>query len=309
MGARATLGAALFDLVSQREDIFVLSADLVTSSGLARLQKTFPNRCINVGIAEQNLIGIASGMAKEGAVVFVTSFAPFVTMRACEQIRMNMGYMKMNVKAVGLGSGLAMAHLGTSHYGLEDISIMRSIPNITVLCPSDGAEIFKCVFAASEHEGPVYIRLSGGVNNPVVFDSDFNFMIGKAIKFKNGNDAVFFTNGMMLSQCLIAAEILEGRGISVAVIDMHTVKPLDTGAIDEAITAGLSLITVEEHSVIGGLGSAVAEYKSGLKDAPPHLIIGLPDAYGKSGEHTYLLEEYGLNAESIACRVEKFLKK
>jgi len=305
MGARAAFGAAILELASRRDDVIVLSADLVTSSGLDRFKKTFPDRCINVGIAEQNLIGIASGLAKEGATVFATSFAPFISMRAGEQIRMNMGYMGMNVKAVGLGSGLAMAHLGNSHYGLEDISAMRSIPDITVLCPADGAEIFQAVFAAAESKSPVYIRLTGGANNPVVYEDDYDFTIGKSIKLRDGTDLTIITNGTALHHSLAAADILSKDGISAAVVNMHTVKPLDVEAVDEAASKG-PVVSVEEHSVIGGLGSAIAERKSTLKNTHPQLFVGLPDRYGKSGDYAYLLEKYGLTGVKIAETIKEF---
>ena len=308
MGSRAVFGAAMLELAAQRDDVIVISADLVASSGLDRFRKTYPERCVNVGIAEQNLIGVASGLANEGATVFATSFAPFISMRAGEQIRMNMGYMEMNVKAVGLGSGLAMAHLGNSHYGLEDVGIMRSIPNITVLCPADGAEIFKAVFAAAELRGPAYIRLTGEVNNPAVYDSDYEFEIGKSIKLRDGEDAAIMTNGAMLYRCLEAAEFLRQDGINASVINMHTVKPLDYTAIKDAALK-CPIITAEEHSVIGGLGSAVAEYKSTLENAHPQLFIGLPDKYGPSGDYAYLLEKYGLTGAAIAERTMVFLKE
>jgi transketolase len=305
MGSRATFGAAMLELASQRDDVYVLSADLIISSGLDRFSKTYPDRCFNVGIAEQNLIGVASGMAHEGATVFAASFAPFVSMRAAEQIRVNLGCMGLNVKAVGIASGLAIAHFGNSHYGLEDISVMRSIPNIAVLCPADGAEIFQAVFAAAELKGPAYIRLTGGVNNPVVYDGNYEFSIGKSIKLREGEGLTIITNGTMAYHSIKAAEILQCAGVSASVINMHTVKPIDVAAVDEAALKG-PIVTVEEHSVVGGLGSAVAERKSTLKGAFPQLFIGLPDSYGKSGDYSYLLERYGLTGEGIAARIKEF---
>ncbi|MDR1472901.1 MAG: transketolase family protein [Synergistaceae bacterium] len=305
MGSRAVFGAAMLELAAQRDDIYVLSADLIISSGLDRFCKAYPDRCFNVGIAEQNLIGIAAGMAHDGATVFATSFAPFISMRAGEQVRVNLGCMSLNVKAVGISSGLSMAHFGNSHYGLEDISAMRSIPNVTVLCPADGAEIFKTVFAAAELKGPAYIRLTGGVNNPVVYDSDYEFSIGKSIKLRDGDDLTIIANGTMVYHSIEAAKILQGDGISASVFNMHTVKPLDVTAVDKAALKG-PIVTVEEHSVIGGLGSAVAERKSTLRNAFPQLFIGLPDSYGKSGDYQYLLEKHGLTGELIAGKIRGF---
>jgi transketolase len=184
---------------------------------------------------------------------------------------------------------------------------MRSIPNIAVLCPADGAEIFQAVFAAAERSGPVYIRLTGGVNNPTVYDRSYDFEIGKSITLRDGSDLTIMTNGTMVRYSLDAAENLQTCGISAAVVNVHTVKPLDIETVKEAALKG-PVITVEEHSVIGGLGSAVAEYKSTLRGAYPQLFIGLPDSYGHSGDYMYLLEKYGLTAECIAEKIEIFMR-
>jgi len=306
LGARGTFGAAVLALSEECENLKVLSADLVISSGLDRLQKSRPEIVINTGISEQNLIGVASGLAKEENIVFATSFAPFISMRASEQIRMNLGYMQHNVKAVAIGSGLAMAHLGNSHYGLEDVSVMRAIAGMTVICPADGAEIFKTVFAAAKTNIPIYIRLTGIAPNPIVYNEEYDFEIGKAIIMRQGTDAAIITNGTMLYHSLEAANLLEQENTSVTVINMHTVKPLDIEAINKVLTAK-AIVTVEEHTVIGGLGSAVAEYLAPLKNRPPHLILGLPDVFGKSGEYNWLLEKYGLTSHGIAASIRKFL--
>ncbi len=283
----------------------VLSADLGSSSGLSRFKNAFPDKFINIGISEQNMIGVAAGLAKEGSVVFATSFAPFIAMRASEQIRMNMGYMDLNIKAVAIGSGIAMAFLGNSHYGIEDASIMRSIPNLTVVSPADCGEIVKTVFAAAEYEGPMYIRLTGEANNPVVYKEDYNFEIGKAITLREGSEITIIANGTMVYESLEAAKILELEGLSATVVNMHTIKPLDTSVIDKAVASSKLVVSVEEHSVIGGLGGAISEYKTSLRNAPPQLIIGLPDKFGKVGEHRYLLEKYGLTAKQIAEKIVK----
>jgi transketolase len=262
---------------------------------------------VNVGIAEQNMIGIAAGIAKEGFVVFASSFAPFISMRSSEQIRMNLGYMNLNVKAVAIGSGVSMAFLGVSHYGIEDASIMRSIPNMTVVSPADCAEIVKAVFAASEYEGPMYIRLTGAANNPIVYKEDYNFEIGRAITLREGTDITIIASGTMVYESLEAAKILESQSVSATVVNMHTLKPLDTSVIDKAITSSRLIVTVEEHSILGGLGSAVAEYKTQFRDAPQQLTIGLPDQYGKAGDYKYLLEKYGLVGEKIAEKIRGFL--
>lgn len=303
LGSRGVFGQAILALAEHNPDLIVLSADLGNSSGLDRFKKTYPDQFINVGIAEQNLVGVAAGLAKEDFNVFITSFAPFLSMRASEQIRMNMGYMNLPIKAVAIGSGLSMAFLGNSHYGIEDAAIMRSIPNMTVVSPADCVEIVKCVNAAIKFKGPLYMRLTGAPNNPIVYSEDYNFEIGKAITLRIGKDITIFANGTMVFESLTAAKLLDDIGISSTVINMHTIKPLDNTVIDFAASSSKLLVTVEEHSIIGGLGGAVAEYKSTLRNAPPQLTIGLPDKFGKTAEYRYLLEYYGLVGYKIAEKI------
>ncbi|MGQ0709289.1 MAG: transketolase family protein [Rhodoferax sp.] len=308
LGSRGVFGQAVLSIGDRYPDLMVLSADLGNSSGLDRFKSAYPDKFLNVGIAEQNLIGVAAGLAKEGFNVFCTSFAPFISMRASEQVRMNLGYMGMNVKAVGIGSGVSMAFLGNSHYGLEDAAVMRSIPGLTVVCPADCGEIVQTVYAAAEFEGPMYIRLTGAVNNPPVYTADYEFRIGKAITLREGRDVALVASGSMVYEALQAAQALEQQGISAQVLNMHTLKPLDTEALDALFRAFSHIVTVEEHSVIGGLGSAVAEYKAGFRHAPAQRILGLPDAFGKAGEYRYLLEKYGLTGAGIAASVAEFLR-
>ena len=286
----------------------MVSGDLGDSSGLARFKNAFPDRFINIGIAEQNMIGVAAGLAKEGHNVFATSFAPFITLRSGEQIRMNLGYMELNVKAVAIGSGISMAFLGNSHYGLEDTAVMRSIPNLTIVCPADCAEIVKVVHAAAEFKGPMYIRLTGAVGNPPVYTEEYDFQIGKSITLKEGSDITIFAIGSMVYESLEAAKILDNFGISSKVVNMHTLKPCDYDVIDQAISSSKAIITVEEHSVIGGLGSVVAEYKTQFSKSPAHLILGLPDKFGKTAEYRFLLEKYRLVGSMIATDIQNFLK-
>jgi transketolase len=304
IGSRGVFGQAILAVAEIHPELMVISADLGNSSGLDRFKKLYPEQFLNIGIAEQNMIGVAAGLAKEGYNVFATSFAPFITMRAAEQVRMNLGYMNMNVKAVAIGSGVSMAFLGNSHYGIEDAAVMRAIPNITIVCPADCAEIFKTVQAAARFDGPMYIRLTGAVGNPPVYTEDYSFEIGKAITLRLGKDITIIANGTMVFESLEAAKLLETVGISATVVNMHTIKPLDMSVIDTAVSSSHQLIvTVEEHSIIGALGGAVAEYKSTLRNAPPQLILGLPDHFGKTAEYRYLLEYYGLVGKKIAQKV------
>ena len=259
LGARATLGQAILEVAKERDDFYVMSADLAQSSGLVRFREEYPERFINAGIAEQNLIGVAAGLAKDGTNVFASSFSPFVTMRACEQVRMNMGYMQLNIKTIGLGSGLIMAQLGNSHFGIEDGAVMRSIPGMTVVNPADGVEIVKTIEAFCNYNHPAYLRLTGGPGLPIVYEEDIDFEIGKAIKVREGDDIAIIACGTMVYYSKVAAEILSEHGIEATVIDMHTIKPLDGETIDSVLDKKL-IVTVEEASIIGGLGSAVAEY-------------------------------------------------
>lgn len=306
IGSRASFGQAIL-AIADTPNLLVLSADLGDSSGLARFKAAHPEKFINAGIAEQNMIGVAAGLAKEGYVVFATSFAPFLSMRASEQIRMNLGYMHLNVKVVAIGSGVSMAFLGNSHYGLEDAAIMRTIPDLAVVAPADCTEIFKTVQAAAAYDGPMYIRLTGTPNNPVVNDRDYEFVIGKAITLREGRDITIISTGSMVHESLEAAKALDTRGVSATVVNMHTLKPLDTAVIDKAIQDSRLIVTVEEHTVVGGLGGAVAEHKASVKGAPPQLIIGLPDQFGVTAEYRYLLEKHGLVGSKIADRIASAL--
>lgn len=308
LGSRATFGMALLDMAAERDDFLALSGDLVQSSGLLRFAEKYPDRLYNMGIAEQNMIGVAAGLAKDGTPVFATSFAPFITMRAAEQVRLNMGYMGLNIKTVGLGSGLIMGILGNSHYGLEDVSIMRAIPNMMIVNPADCTEVVKAVAAIMDYNGPVYLRLTGGPGNPVVYADDYDFKLGKAIKLHAGEDVAIVAAGTMVHQSLLAADVLENMGISTTVVDMHTIKPLDTEIIDEISTTHKLLVTVEEHTVCGGLGSAIAEYLAPRVNKSPQLLIGIEDEFPHAGSYEYLLSECGLTAEKIAKRIEKIVR-
>lgn len=308
IGSRGVFGQAILAVAEHHPEMMVMSADLGNSSGLDRFKKTYPNQFLNIGIAEQNMIGVAAGLAKEGYNVFATSFAPFITMRAAEQVRMNLGYMEMNVKAVAIGSGVSMAFLGNSHYGIEDAAVMRSIPSITVVSPADCAEIFKTVKAAAKFEGPMYIRLTGAVGNPPVYTEDYSFEIGKAVVLREPAEVTFIATGSMVYESLEAAKLLEQSGVKAGVINMHTIKPLDIDAVESALQRSKVIVTVEEHSVIGGLGSAVAEYKTCKRNAPPQLILGLPDKFDVTGDYRFLLDRHGLVASKISNKVHAFLR-
>ena len=304
MGHRGAFAMALGEVAEQNPDLALVTADLGLLTGLDRFIKQYPEKFVNVGIAEQNMIGIAAGLAREGFVVFTTTYATFITMRSYEQIRLDVSYMGFNVKVVGTGSGLAMGMLGTSNYGIEDLALMRSLPGMMVVQPCDGMEIVKTIHAAARHVGPMYIRLTGVLNSPIVYEKDYEFELGKAVRLREGKDLTIFAAGTMVHEALGAATALEAQGIAAAVVNMHTAKPIDAAAIDRACAESALIVTVEEHGVIGGLGSAVAEYKATLKKTPPQLFLGLPDKFGKVAEYRYLLERYGLTAPQIARSIE-----
>lgn len=306
LGARAVYGQAILEMASIRDDFYVMSADLGQSSGLTRFRDEYKDRYINSGIAEQNMIGVAAGLAKDGSCVFASSFSPFVTMRACEQVRMDMGYMQLNIKTIGLGSGLIMSQLGNSHYGIEDSAVMRAIPGITIIEPADGVEIFKAVEALCDYKGPAYLRLTGGPDLPVVYDCDFDYQIGKSIKLSWGKDICIIATGTMVYYAKKAADLLQEKGISSTVLDMHTIKPLDCEAINNEMEKKL-IVTIEEASVVGGLGSAVAEFLANKKDKPPQLLLGIQDVFPHAGNYEYLLRECGLTPEQITESILEYL--
>ncbi|MDR2457759.1 MAG: transketolase, partial [Clostridiales Family XIII bacterium] len=259
-GSRAVFGMAIKELLSESENLYILSADMITSSGLTPAKREFPDKLIDVGIAEQNLVGIAAGMANENNTIFISTIAPFMTIRAAEQIRMNLGYMQMNVKFVGIGSGLAFGDLGNSHFCFEDVSLMRAIPGITILSPADAVEIYKVVYAAANFSGPVYIRLTGAAPSDIVYKEDYDFQIGKAVNLTPSNeksrDIAIFATGSMVSPAIKAAEFLKEKNIYSEVYNFHTIKPLDEEIVKKSLDKKL-IVTIEEHSVVGGLGSAV----------------------------------------------------
>ncbi len=309
LGCRGTFGVAMSELAPQVENLMMLTADLSITSGLDRYSKAFPEKFLNIGISEQNMIGIAGGMAKEGKTVFVSTFSNFAAMRSYEQIRLNLGYMRFNVKVVGLASGMAMGMFGNTHYGIEDMALMRAVPGLTVLSPADGLEIVKTVWAAAELEGPVYIRLTGAMNNPIVYADDYEFEIGKAVTLRSGKDLTIFATGTMVHESLVAAEILERESVTTSVVDMHTIKPLDTDVLDQAFQTSKLIVSVEEHGIIGGLGGAIAEYKATKPSGTPEQVfIGLPDYFGKPGEYKYLLNKYSLTGPQIAATIKSRLE-
>jgi len=301
----AFFGLAVFDIVEQFDNALILTADLAYLSGLERFINKYPEKFFNIGIAEQNMLGISAGLAQEGKIVFATTYATFITMRSCEQMRHYLGYMKSNIKLVGSGAGLIMTYSGNTHYTIEDLSIVRAIPNITILSPADATESVKVALAAAQFVGPVYIRLTGGLNNPMVYKEDYTFKIGKAVTLTNEGDITIFATGTMVYNSLEAAKILKEKGITVRVVNIHTIKPIDTDCIDVSNHCSKLLVSVEEHSKIGGLGGTIAEYLSSKSKHAPLLRLGIADQFRHAGDYNYLLGENRLLPEQIAQDIEE----
>lgn len=304
LGTRNAFGTFLTEMAADHPELFAMTADFTKSTGLAKFKEQYPRQFLSVGIAEQNMIALASGLASEGRNVFASSFASFITTRCYEQVKVNLGYMQHNVKLVGIASGLGVSHQGNTHFGLDDVSLMRVIPNMTIVVPSDCTEVAKAVIALADFEGPAYLRLVGEGFVPIVNEDDYEFEIGKGIKKREGKDVLIIANGTMVAQSLKAAKELAGQGIECAVINMHTVKPLDTKIIDDNIEDKKLVVTIEEGQLNGGLGSAVAEYVSSLDNAPKVLRLGINDMFPHAGSYQYLLEQCGLTAEQIQNRIK-----
>jgi transketolase len=305
IGSRATFGIAALEIAKKNKNLITITCDVSTSAGLDRYRKMLPDQYLDVGIAEQNMIGVAAGLASENFDVITTTFAPFQTMRCCEQIKVNIGYMKQNICMVGLASGLVLGPLGYTHCCIEDVGVLRNIPGLTIISPADSLETVKALFDAVNSRKPTYIRLTGSSNNPIVYKKDYEFKIGKAITLNEGKDITIFSSGAMVYQCLEVAKLIEKENLSCKVVNMHTIKPLDLESINLACKESKLIVTVEEHNIIGGLGSAIAEHKASIKNSPKMLILGIKDAYGKSGSYNFLKEKHRLTPPLI---IEDILK-
>ena len=307
IATRDAYGKALVDLGRQNRDIVVLDADLSTSTKTALFAKEFPDRFFNMGIAEQNLMGTAAGLAASGKIPFASTFAVFATGRAFEPIRNAIAYPRLNVKIAATHAGLTVGEDGASHQCMEDIAVMRVVPNMTIMCPADGVETEAVVRAAAAYKGPVYIRL-GRAKVPMVYSEEgYSFEWGKGITLREGSDVTIIATGIMVSMALEAAEDLMAGGISARVIDIHTIKPIDRELIIKAALETGAVVTAEEHSVIGGLGSAVAEVL-GETVPVPVIRVGVEDTFGESGTAEELLIKYGLTPGCIMQAVEKAVK-
>ncbi len=311
IATREAYGKALVALAEKYTDFVVLDADLAEATKTIGFSKAYPERFFDMGIAEANMMGCAAGLSTCGKKVFANSFAMFAAGRAFEQVRNSIAYPELNVAVVGSHGGLSVGEDGATHQCCEDIALMRTLPGMTVIVPCDGNEMTQAVEAIINHDGPVYLRL-GRLAVDVVTDTveDYKFEIGKGVTLKDGSDVTIVAAGMMVQMALEAAEMLASEGISARVIDMHTIKPLDTEILLKAAKETGAIVTTEEHSIIGGLGAAVCEY---ISEACPVPVVrhGVNDEFGSSGKAPLVLKKYGLTAESIAekCKKAIALKK
>lgn len=307
LGMRGTLGDSLVRLAEDNDKIFGLTSDLCKTSGMDKFSNKYPNRFINVGIAEQNMIGIAAGLADSGYIPFATTFANFATLRANEFVRHFMAYMNSNVKLIGFGAGFAMELFGNTHYGLEDISVIRSFPNISILQPSDGLSVYKSIDLASKIVGPVYIRLTGKMNLPIVYKDDASFHFNRNNVLVEGNDIIIYTTGAITRLALDVSSELENNGISCRVVDVYSIKPFD---ISELLEKDYKLvICIEEHSTIGGLGSILSESITDNNIQTRLLRFGTSNSYNLPGDYNYMLKVNGLTKESIVNKVLNIIKE
>lgn len=307
IATRESYGNALVELGKEHDNLVVLDADLAAATKTGVFKKAFPERHIDCGIAEANMVGIGAGLAAAGMVPFVSSFAMFAAGRAFEQVRNSVGYPHLNVKIGATHAGISVGEDGATHQCNEDIALMRTIPGMVVISPADDVEAKAAVRAAYEHEGPVYLRF-GRLAAPVIFDeAGYKFEIGKGQVVTEGTDVTIIATGLMVGNSMEAAKMLAEKGISAKVINMATIKPLDEELVLAAAKETGKVVTVEEHSVIGGLGSAVCDVLS-EKCPTPVLKVGVNDVFGHSGPALDLIAEFGLDAKGIAAKVEEFLK-
>ena len=308
IATRTAFGEVLVELAKERNDIVVLDADVASSTKTSIFNKAFPDRFFEMGIAEQNMMGVAAGMASTKKIIpFAVTFAVFATKRACDQVSISIAYPKLNVKVVGSYGGIPTGKAGATHQAFEDIAIMRAIPNMTIIVPADAVEMKQAVRACVEYNGPVYLRCIR-CDTPIIFDENYKFEWNKGVTLREGKDVTIVSTGMMTPEALTATEILVDKGIDVRLIHLHTIKPIDKDILLKASIETGHIVTVENHSIIGGLGSAVAEV---LSESEPALIkrIGIEDTFGESGSLEDLFFKYGLTSENIVKETKDLTKK
>ena len=308
LGPRGTFGTALLAVAEDNDKVLGVTADLAITAGLERFRLQKPDRLLNVGIAEQNLVGIAAGLADDGWAPFAVTFANFAAMRSCEFVRHHLGYMRQPVTVVGIGAGFAMGQFGTTHYSLEDVSVLRAIPNLPIVSPGDCTAVWEAVEALGNDPRPTYLRLSGAPSMRPVDQGDTTFEVGRARVLREGGDVTLVATGSMLGVAVAAADRLADLGLEVGVVNMHTIKPLDEAAVHHLSASTDAIVTVEEHSVVGGLGAAVAEVLTMHRDTPPLLRLGVADRFPGVGSYEWVLEQCGLTDEGVTASVSDWVK-
>jgi transketolase len=297
---------ALIELVESGKDVVTIEGDVMKAAGTGPFRDRYPERSIQLGIAEQNVTGVAAGLSSVGKIPFVNLFAVHASRRACDQVAVSVAFTKSNVKIVGLYAGLTTAENGPTHQSLEDLAVMRAIPNMTVVVPADTRELKKAVKAIAEHTGPAYLRLVRG-DMPILYDGEYEFRLGKSVVFREGKDLSIIGAGILLSRALKAYDVLLKDGISARVINMHTIKPVDREAIIECAKDTGAILTVENHSIIGGLGSAVAEVTA--EHYPVRVSrIGVRDIFGETGSFDWLLKHFGMDVDVIVHAAKELVK-
>lgn len=302
-------GKALVELGEKHPEAVALTADLAKSTKIGEFMKRFPDRFFNVGIAEQNLVGVAAGMAKAGLVPFLSTFSQFASFRAADQLHTDICYQNVNAKVIATHSGTSFGQAGSTHHAICDLALTRSIPNLTVICPADGMETYNAVMAAYETPGPFYIRINRGFDQTLYKDTDYGYEVGKAVTVREGTDITIIACGSCVFQANQAAEFLDkADGLKVRVLDMHTIKPIDRDAIIKAVTETRRIITVEDHNIIGGLGSAVAEVVVESGKACAFKKLGVQDTFAPIGLHEDIMSHLGIDANGIIEAVRVVMK-
>ena len=298
---RAVMASLIGQAMDRDDDVMILDADLAGANGNAALYKKKPERCLNVGVAECNMASVAAGLASYGFKPFIYTFAPFATRRICDQIAVSIVYAGMNVKIVGSDPGLSAAYNGGTHMTMEDVGVMRSLPGMTIFEPTDGDQLAKAFPHILAHEGPMYIRLHRKTPQATFFaGGDYVFRPGKADVLRSGGDVTLFATGVLVKEAVDAAEVLAAQGVSAEVVNIHTIKPVDAGGVVESVRRTGCAVTCENHNIIGGMGSAVAEALAARHPAPVE-FVGMKDAFSEVGQMNPLIKKYGMDAEAIAA--------
>ncbi len=302
-------GQALVELGEAHPEVVALTADLAKSTKIGEFQKKFPDRFFNVGIAEQNMFGVAAGMARAGLVPFLSTFSQFASFRSADQLHTDLCYQNVNAKVIATHSGTSFGQAGSTHHAICDLALVRSIPNLTVICPADGVETYNAVMAAYETPGPFYIRINRGFDRVLYKNSDYGFQIGKAVTVNEGSDLTIIATGSCVFQAWEAAQFLEKNdGLKIRVLDMHTIKPIDKEAIIKAVMDTRRIITVEDHTVLGGLGSAVAEVMAEAGKGCAFKKLGHQDKFAPIGLHEDIMNAVGIDSNGIINAVRETMK-